>query len=204
MDNYGVTFDTTRPASFDRAQIFLRLLILILLSVLAGAIGWIGGIIYLGIPVLAAVLISQKGPQRYLDEAGGDMVTWLRYIVGFYAYLSLLTDRFPTKDTDTGVRFEVRTSGTPSVGNALLRLILAIPSGLVLALLWLVGLVLMVIAAISVLINETYPQGIYDFLRGLNRWGARLSAYLASLVEPYPPFSLDTQAEGDARADSAV
>jgi hypothetical protein len=62
----------------------------------------------------------------------------------------------------------------------------------------------MVIAAISVLINETYPQGIYDFLRGLNRWGARLLAYLASLVEPYPPFSLDTQAEGDARADSAV
>ena len=49
-----------------------------------------------------------------------------------------------------------------------------------------------VIAAISILANESYPSGVYEFLRGINRWEARLLVYLASLVEEYPPFSLDT------------
>jgi hypothetical protein len=195
MTDYGVTFDTTPPDKFDRAHVFIRILIFVILSIVAGAIGWLLAIIYLGIPVLAAVLISQKGPERYLAEADASITKWLRYIVGFYAYLSLLTDRLPTSDSaaEQPVLFEVMPSGSPSAGNALLRLILAIPSALVLALLWLVGAVLLVIAAVAVLVSESYPRGIYDFLRGLSRWEARLLAYLASLVDAYPPFSLDTQ-----------
>ena len=42
-----------------------------------------------------------------------------------------------------------------------------------------------------VLVNETYPESFWRFLRGLVCWEARLLAYLASLVEPYPPFSLE-------------
>ena len=202
MKDYGVTFDTTRPAKFDRAQVFIRILIIVILSILAGAIGWVLGFVYLGIPVLAAVLISQQGPERYLAESDDTITKWLGFIIGFYAYLSLLTDRLPAGES-TGtqaVRLEVRPSGSPSAGNALLRLILAIPSAVVLGLLWLVGAILIVIAAISILANESYPSAIYDFLRGLNRWAARLLIYLASLVEEYPPFSLDTQALSEAAA----
>ena len=203
MSDYGVTFDTSQPAKFDRAQIFLRVLIVIVLSLLAGAFGWVLAFVYLGVPVLAAVLISQKGPERYLAESGDSMTKWLRYIVSFYAYLSLLTDRLPAGDSVAeAVQFEVKTSGSPSTGNALLRIILAIPSAIVLGLLWFVGTILILIAAISVLINESYPSGIYEFLRGLNRWNARLLAYLACLVEPYPPFSLDTGSLGDQAAAS--
>jgi hypothetical protein len=159
------------------------------------------GLVYLGVPVLAAVLISQKGPERYLAESNDNITKWLGLIIGFYAYMSLLTDRLPAGDPPTqGVRFEVRPAGSPSAGNALLRLVLAIPSAIVLALLWLVGALLIVIAAISILANESYPSAIYDFLLGLNRWEARLLVYLASLVEEYPPFSLDTQALGEAAA----
>jgi len=127
---------------------------------------------------------------------------WLRYIIGFYAYLSLLTDRLPTGDApgDAAVRFEVRTAGSPSVGNAVWRIILALPSAIVLTLLWIIGVILIVIAAVSVLASESYPSGIYDFLRGLNRWGARLLVYLASLVEAYPPFTLDKDSLGEAPA----
>jgi Domain of unknown function (DUF4389) len=199
MMDYGVAFDTKPPEAFDRAQVFLRILILVILSILAGAVGWIMGLVYLAVPVLAAILISQKGPERYLAESGNDMTKWLGFIVRFYAYLSLLTDDFPTSDAaQASVRFDVTPTGTPSAGNALLRLILAIPSGLVLALLWIIGFVLLAIAAISVLLSESYPSGIYNFLRGLNRWEARLLVYLASLVDAYPPFALDTGALEEA------
>ncbi len=196
MTDYGVTFDTTPPVKFARAQVFLRILIIVLLSILAGAFGWISGLLYLSIPIVAAVLISQKGPERYLAESGDTMTKWLRIIVGFYAYLTMLTDRLPagTDSDDEVFRFEVYTSGTPSTGNALLRLLLALPSAIVLSVLWIVGGLFLIIAAVSVLVNENYPPGLYDFIRALNRWDARLLAYLGSLVDAYPPFTLDTGA----------
>ncbi len=192
---YPVSFNIQQPDKFDRAHVFVRLMIVILLSVLAGAFGWIAGVVYLGIPVLAAVLISQKGAERYLAEAGGSMTKWLRYIVAFYAYLALLTDKLPADDTSDYLTFEVRPSGTPTTGDAVLRIILALPSAIVLAVLWAVGAILGLVAAILILTQETYPAGIYGFLRGLMRWEARLLAYLASLVDAYPPFALDTEDE---------
>jgi len=205
MQDYGVTFDTTPPDRFDRGQLLLRVVILLVLSGLAGAFGWLFGFIYLGIPVLAAILISQKGPSSYLTESRDNMTKWLHYIIGFYAYLSLLTDRLPTSDAilNETVRFDVRPAGSPSVGNALLRIIFAIPSAFVLGLLWLVGGILIVIAAISILATETYPSGIYGFLLALNRWETRLLAYLASLVDQYPPFSIETEPLNKASAERA-
>jgi hypothetical protein len=192
MADYPVSFSIRQPEKFDRAHVVIRLLIVIILSVLAGASGWIPGLVYLGIPVLAAVLISQKGAETYLAEADGTMTRWLRYIVGFYAYLALLTDKLPSEAMEDYLEFRVTPGGNPSTGNALVRIILALPSAIVLALRWIVGIVLGLIAAILILVQESYPAGIYDFLRGLMRWEARLLAYLASLVEEYPPFALDT------------
>ena len=60
------------------------------------------------------------------------------------------------------------------------------------ALLGLVSSVVWVIATISVLVSERYPESLWNFQSGIVRWEARLLAYLASIVEPYPPFSLDT------------
>ena len=51
-----------------------------------------------------------------------------------------------------------------------------------------------------ILIQETYPGGIYNYLRGVLRWQARLLAYMASLVDEYPPFALDMESEGTAPA----
>ena len=146
--DYPVTFDIARPEKFERPHIFLRLLVIILLSILAGAVGWIFGLVYLALPVVSAIFISQKGPQRFLEEDGPRLSSWLRWIVAFYAYLGILTDRFPSEKPEEIIRFEVQAGGSPTVGSALLRLIVSIPSAFVLGLLGIVSAVVLLIAAI--------------------------------------------------------
>lgn len=187
---YPVVFDVQRPERFERAQVFLRLLLLVLASFVIGGFGSLG-LLYLAIPVVAAVLVSQKDGARYLEENGPELTRALGIVVGLLAYLMLLTDKLPGGDREA-VRFEVTRSGSPTAGSALARIVTAIPSALVLALLGLVSGVVWVIAAISVLIDGTYSESLYGFQRGVLRWEARLLAYVASLVEAYPPFSVET------------
>ena len=200
MASYAATFDIAPPQKFDRVHIAIRVLIVLVLGILGGVIGWLYGAVYLGVPVAAAILISQRGAERYLAEANDNMTKWLRYLLAFYAYMGLLTDRLPNEEPKETLRFEVTTGGSPTAGSTLLRIILAIPSALVLGLLGIVAGILMLYAAIMILIQETYPEGVYNFLRGVMRWEARLLAYVASLVDEYPPFALDMQSEGAAPA----
>ena len=193
MASYAATFDIAPPQKFDRVHIAIRIAILIILSIPASAV-------YLGIPVVAAIQISQRGAERYLSEASENMTKWLRTLVAFFAYLSLLTDRFPTEEPKDTLHFDVATSGSPTVGSTLMRIILAIPHVIALWALGIVAGVLALIAAIMILIQETYPEGIYNYLRGVLRWETRLFAYVASLVDEYPPFALDTGSEGAAPA----
>jgi hypothetical protein len=195
---YPVTFDVTRPEKFERPQVFLRLLVVILLSILGGAVTWILGLVYLVFPVLAAIFVSQRGAERYLEEDGPRMTQWLRWVLAVYAYLGMLTDRFPTEKPEEIVHYEVTTGGSPTVGSALLRLIYSIPSAFVLALLAIASVVILIIAAVMVLIQENYPEGLYNFQRGVLRWEARLLGYHTSLVDQYPPFALDTKPEPEA------
>jgi hypothetical protein len=192
---YPVSFDVPRPEKFERPHVFLRLVVLIILSILGGAFGWILGLVYLLFPALAAIFISQKGAERFLQEDGPRMTGWIRWLMALYAYLALVTDRFPTEKPEEIVRVQIETGGTPTVGSALLRIIFAIPSAIVLAILGLVSGIIWIIAAIMVLIQENYPDGLFGFQLGVLRWEARLLGYQASLVDPYPPFALDTGAE---------
>jgi hypothetical protein len=200
MTSYPVIFDTTRPEKFDRTQVVIRILVVLLLSILAGAFGWLLGIVYLAIPVIAAILISQKGAEGYLGEKGGVNMTLLQWYFAIYSYLLLLTDRFPTDNPQNEIRFEVTPTGSPTVGSALLRLIFSIPSAIVVGILGIAGFVVLIIAVISVLIQEQYSEGLYNFQLGIMRWQARLMGYHASLVDEYPPFALDTGHDESAPA----
>jgi hypothetical protein len=141
--------------------------------------------------MVAAILISQKGGQRYLDENGATATGVLHYILDLVAYLALLTDELPGQG-EHRVRFQVERSGSPTLGSALLRMLYAIPSLIVLAILMFVGAIVWLIAVVRVLANETYPESLWQFIRGIVSWEARLFAYLASLTDRYPPFTLET------------
>ena len=187
--SYAATFDVQAPEEFDKAQVLLRVLIIFVLSVFQ-IYNIIFGGTYLILPVVAAVLISQKGAEQYLAEAEDGPTKWLRYIMAFYSYMALATDKLPTKEPEKIVQLNVQAGGSPTVGSALLRLILGIPHAIALAILGVVFAVVWVIAAISILLSGGYPEWASTYIRGYLRWTARFCAYMAALVDEYPPFSL--------------
>jgi hypothetical protein len=196
--SFPVDFDIERPPVFQRAHVFLRVALLIV-------IGWVGhplGLLWLGIPIVAAILVAQKGGQRYLDDDGPTVTNVLNWLLDLVAYLALLTDQLPGGG-EHPVRLRIERSGSPTTGSALLRILYAIPSLIVLSILVFVAAIVWVIAAVLVLVNESYPESLWRFLRGIVRWDACLFAYLASLVERYPPFTLETSSVSAAAPSSS-
>jgi hypothetical protein len=197
---YPVQLDVTSPPRFERVQLALRAVIAIALAWLGITLGWLGFLLFLALPVIAATLVSTRGPQPYVDEVGPRLWRALSWLLAFSAYMLLLVDRFPVGEP-TGVRIEIQRDGRPTTSSALLRLITSIPSGFVLAILGIASWVLVVVGAVMILIECQVPSAILAFQRGMLRWQARLFAYHASLVDEYPPFSFeDTHPRQDNRA----
>jgi hypothetical protein len=110
----------------------------------------------------------------------------------------LLIDSAPEND-DERVRFVVEPGAWhdpqgPTVGAPLARVVYALPSAFVLAILSVPAWIVWLVAAVMMLFTKEYPAALHDFQCGILRWQARLFAYEAGLVEAYPPFALDAGA----------
>jgi hypothetical protein len=199
---YPLQLDVESPPRFERVQLLLRLAIAIGLGWLGITAGWLTWLLYLSLPVLAAIILSTSDPQRYIDDVGPRLWRALSWLLAFSAYMLLLVDRFPVSETN-GVRIDLQRTGRPSTTSTLLRLITSIPSALVLSLLGIVSCLLFVVGAVTILAGIDMPGSVLTFQRAVLRWQARLLAYHASLVDEYPPFSLDeTPAQPRDRAST--
>jgi hypothetical protein len=184
---YPVTFDVQMPKEFDKAQVVLRIILVLLIAHIAS---WVlSGGAYIILPVVAAILISQHGGAKYLADAQPGPVKWLRYMMMFYSYVALATDKLVTQDPEQVVQLNITPTGTPTAGNALARIVWGIPHAIALVVIGTAFVFIWLIAAGSILVNGTQPGWTEDFIRGYLRWNARLLAYMASLVDEYPPFS---------------
>ena len=59
--------------------------------------------------------------------------------------------------------------------------------------LWVLGIgayVVLIVSFFAVLITGTYPEGMFNYLVGFERWRVRVSSYLLLQTDAYPPFTL--------------
>jgi hypothetical protein len=85
----------------------------------------------------------------------------------------------------------------------LIKFFALLPHGLALLVLFIAQVVVVVVAQVVVAVKGEYPAGMFRFVAGVLRWNTRVAAFVYSLTDAYPPFSLqeDPSYPVDVRAE---
>lgn len=100
---------------------------------------------------------------------------------------------------DYPVRFDAEYPESPSRWLALLgalfwlKGLLLLPHIVALFFLGIIAAIAYYVAYVVVLITGSYPQGLFTFTVGVQRWSARTESWMNGLTDKYPPFSLGTE-----------
>jgi hypothetical protein len=158
----------------------------------------------LSVVAFFAILFTGRYPRAIFDFNVG-VLRWT-WRVQYYSYGALGTDRYPPfslrDDPAYPARLQVEYPQRLSRGLVLVKWwLLAIPHYLVVGLFvggtyvaWHGGGlidILVLIAAVVVAVTGSYPEPVFDFVLGMNRWVLRVAAYAALMTDRYPPFRLD-------------
>ena len=150
--------------------------------------------------IVAAILVRGSIPRWLFDFE----VAFNRWQLRVVCYVLLLTDVYPPFEGDYSVRYDVEYPERLSRWRLLFwKLITSIPHMFVLSILIVTLLVVLPIGWFAILITGRFPQGLHGYVAGIFRWGARVGAYLSSLTDEFPPFSLTPDA-GPGQASSYV
>ncbi|MBO0810231.1 MAG: DUF4389 domain-containing protein, partial [Actinobacteria bacterium] len=182
------------PAPQRRLTVLVRifmaiphLIVLYALNIAAEVVAFIGWF---------AALFTGRLPEGLAGFLSG----WLRWLARVYAYLSLLTDRYPPfelADSD----YPVRVSTAPGRLNRLavfFRLILVIPAGLLLALAGYGLTIAMIVIWLIVLIAGTMPASLHAAVAAVLRFYVRCYGYFYLLTGTYPGGLFGDQPEAGA------
>jgi hypothetical protein len=199
MDAYPLTFDVTQPEGpRNRLTSAFRIILAIphLLIVGGPGVGWgansntgvFGGVAAV-VSVIAwfAILFTGRFPRGLWDLSH----MYMRWRARAIAYMALLRDEYPPFGDDAyPVEFQLDYPDVRNRWTVAFRLILAIPQMIVFFFVGLAGLIAAVIGWFAILFTGRYPEGLWQFGVGVQRWSLRLQAYLLLLRDEYPPFSL--------------
>ena len=211
---YPVHVDASLDAPLSR-WLWLVKWILLIPHYIVLAFLWVAFVL-LSVAAFAAILITGSYPRSIFDFNVG-VLRWT-WRVQYYSIGAFGTDRYPpftlAEDPSYPAHLEIAYPERLSRGLVLVKWwLLAIPQYLVIGLftsgaIWLAsrpdyagyqyssagwGLIglLAVIAAAILMVTGRYPQQIFDFVLGMDRWVLRVAAYASLMTDQYPPFRLD-------------
>ena len=107
-------------------------------------------------------------------------------------------------DYPIDVRFDYppRSSrGWAALTIVLVKFLTLLPHVFVLFFLDIAQMVVAFVAQLAVAVTGEYPPGMFAFVAGVLRWNTRVSAFVLSLTDRYPPFTLD---QADYPVDLAI
>ena len=210
---YAARLEIDYPGTLDRVSTAFRILWIIPIGIVAGALsataastvtvintsgqvvtqisrtgGGIAGGLFLA--TLLMIVFRQRYPRWWFDFA----LQLNRFLARIGAYAVLLTDRYPSTVEEQSVHLELDYPDARSDLNRWLPLVkwlLVIPHVIVLTVLGLGAMVAVIIAWFAILFTGRYPRPLFDYVVGVGRWALRVSAYATLLVtDRYPPFRL--------------
>jgi hypothetical protein len=186
---YPVSFTVDYPdRELNRLTTAFRIILVIPVLVVSAVLSNSVGVLFL--PPLLLILFRQKYPRWWFDWN----LMILRFLTRIQVYAFLLRDEYPSTDEEQAVHLEIAYPDAQTGLNRWLPLVkwlLAIPHLVVLVFLHLAVVVVAIIAWFAILFTGRYPRGLFDFVVGVYRWTARVTAYAFMLTtDRYPPFSL--------------
>ena len=201
--SYPVRFEAEYPERLDRLSSAFRIILYIPVAIFLALVGGQalsysdfgdatsisltggGGVV---LAIWATVIVRQYVPHWLFDF----QVALMRFEVRAIGYLALLTDRFPAFEGEYPINFEVRYPDKLNRWKvAIWKIITSIPHIIILFFLSLAAFVVIVIAWFAILFTGRYPRGLHTFVAGVLRWSLRVQAYIYSLTDDYPPFSME-------------
>jgi hypothetical protein len=209
---YPVRVDASLDAPLSR-WLWLVKWVLVIPHYIVLAFLWVAFVV-LSAAAMAAIVVTGRYP-RSIFEFNVGVLRWT-WRVQYYAIGAFGTDKYPpftlADDPTYPAHLEVEYPRRLSRGLALVKWwLLAIPQYIIVGLftgsgLWaawqlgyhhggwggigLIG-VLALIAAVMLLVTGRYPEQIYDFVLGMNRWVLRVAGYAGLMTDQYPPFRLE-------------
>jgi hypothetical protein len=138
-----------------------------------------------------AILFTGRYPRGAYDFLTGT-VRWANRVNG---YSLLMTERYPPFSLDEAPDYPIRTHFEYPERIArwrpLLQYFMAYPHILILYFLWIGAFFAFIYAWFVILFTRRFPPGVFNYIVGVGRWGARVQGFILLTTEQYPPFSLD-------------
>ena len=186
--SYPVTYDVEYPAELSRWLIFVKWLLaiphLVILYLLTIALSVVTFIAFF------AILFTKRYPRELFDFA----VNINRWTENAYAYIYLLRDEYPPFSWEPGqypVTYDVQYPEELSRWLIFVKWLLAIPHLIILVFLIIGQAFALFVAFFAILFTKRFPEGLFRFVVGVDRWRVRVNAYLNLMRDEYPPFSMD-------------